>query len=193
MIAAVLLAAGASRRMGSPKQLLRYRGQSLLRQAALSALVAGCRPLIVVLGYEAGRMKEELAGLDATAVVNEGWERGIGTSVRAGIAAVPAEAEAALIALADQPMVGATVLATLVSRYERNRPEAVGCEYGGTLGVPALFARRLFPALLALGDEEGAKRVLGEAAAARVPFPEAGVDIDTPEDYRNLGRGEPGA
>ena len=184
-IGAVVLAAGGSRRMGRPKQLLPYRGRSLLRHAAEAALATPCRPVAVVLGAAAALAEAELAGLPVDAVRNPRWADGIGTSIRAGIAALGA-ADAAIILLADQPLLGPAALLALLERFAQDRPDAVASEYAGTLGVPALFARSLFPALLSLADDEGAKRVILAGNAARVPFPDGAIDVDTPADYQRL-------
>jgi molybdenum cofactor cytidylyltransferase len=193
-VGAVLLAAGGSSRMGVAKQLLPYRGRSLLRHAAETAVASPCRPVVVVLGAGADRAEEELAGLPVAVVRNPSWSGGIGTSIRAGIAAL-CDAEAALILLGDQPLVGPEALLALLERFGEGGSDLVASEYAGTLGVPALFARVWFPRLLGLADDEGAKRVIlaAGAAVARVPCPAGALDVDTPGDYaRAVGEIRPG-
>lgn len=188
-VGVVVLAAGGSARMGEPKQFLPFRGRSLLRHAAETAVTVGCGPVVVVLGAAADRLGPELAGLPVRAVCNPDWEAGIGSSLRIGIRSVATEeVDAVVVLLADQPLAGPEVIARLVERFRADRPAVVAAEYAGTLGVPAVFRRDLFPRLLELGDREGAKRVISDAGleAARVPFPDGAFDIDTPLDYARL-------
>jgi molybdenum cofactor cytidylyltransferase len=187
VIGLVVLAAGASVRLGRPKQLLRHGGRSLLRAAAEEAVRSGCKPVVVVLGAEAERLEPELHGLDVSVVVNTRWREGMSTSVQAGIEALGA-VDAAVMMLCDQPFVTAPLLRRLVEAHEQGRRLAA-CEYGGGLGVPALFDRALFPELQALEGDKGARKVLAAhaAEAARIPFPEGAVDVDTLEDYARLG------
>src|SRR5580704_14397123 len=105
-IALVLLAAGGSTRMGSPKQLLPYQGRPLIRHAAETALASGCHPVMVVLGSHAAEIRAALEGLDVVVVENTEWEKGIGTSIRAGISGAEIMAcDGAVLALADQPLI----------------------------------------------------------------------------------------
>lgn len=192
-IAAVILAAGASTRMGLPKQLLPFRGRSLLRHAVQVALTSPCRPVLVIIGAEAHRMREELQGLDVLAAENASWREGIASSIRTAIEALvglPEPPDAALFMLCDQPLVTSELLNCLVNTYQAGSHLAVGCDYGDTLGVPALFDRELFPELMNLRGNQGAKRVLQARAgrAAFVHFPDARIDIDTHEDYARLRR-----
>lgn len=192
----VILAAGASTRLGWPKQLLHYRGRSLLRHVAETAAGSVCRPIVVVLGAHAAKLEAELRGLPVRVVVNLLWRAGMATSLRRGVEALEAGEEfiaAVVITLCDQPLVTASAIDALVHAYRSVGRPIVASAYAGILGVPALFDRSLFPELLALEGEEGARRIIARHAedVRGVPFPEAVLDIDTPEDCEKLlaGRG----
>lgn len=190
-VGAVVLAAGASSRMGTPKQLLRFGGQTLLRRAALAALGAGCRPVVVVTGAHAELTRGELVGLEVREALNAAWETGMASSIRAGLAAL-AEADpataAAVLLLCDQPFVNAGTVAALVAAHRADGRPVVASRYGGGFGVPALFARPLFAELSRLEGAAGAKSVVERHAAEAhfVPFPEAEIDVDTPDDFSRL-------
>lgn len=194
-IALVILAAGSSSRMGTPKQLLPYRGRTLLAHAAKVSLSSTCRPVLVVIGAQASRMRDELKFLDVLPVENPSWQEGIASSIRTGIESITRlqpPPDAALFMLCDQPLVTGDLLNRIARAYETHTPPAVGCDYGNTVGIPALFARELFDELLKLRGNQGAKPILQARAtrAAFVPFGHAAIDIDTPEDYARL-RQEP--
>lgn len=192
-IAIVILAAGASTRLAVAKQLLTFRGRSLLRQAAEEALAAGGHPVLVVLGAHAARFHEEIGDLPVSVVVNARWSEGMGTSIRAGIEALTAavdshEVVAAVLTVCDQPFLSAALLRELITAHQRSGRALVATTYAGTRGVPALFSRSLFPELLALHGHEGARRVIQAHPddTLVVPFPEGAFDIDTAEDYARL-------
>lgn len=196
-IAVIVLAAGASTRMGEPKQLLRYRGETLLRRATNAALASACRPVVVVTGAQPYASCDQLADTDARIAVNREWAEGMSSSIRCGIEAVEAAAtagaiDAAVITLCDQPFVTGVVLDRLVHAYLVGTSPLVVSEYETdgetTRGVPALFGRSLFPELVNLRGSIGAKPVIERHAsrAIVVRVPEAAFDIDTPRDYRSL-------
>ena len=190
-VGAVVLAAGSSSRMGTPKQALRFRGESLLRRAALAALGAGCRPVVVVTGANAELSRGELAGLEVREVVNAHWETGMASSVRAGVEGLlraDADAGAAVLLLCDQPHVTADVISGLVAAHRATHSPVVASTYGGSFGVPALFARALFDELARLEGGAGAKQVIKRHApeAHFLPFEGGGVDVDTPDDFSRL-------
>ena len=145
--AAVILAAGASSRMGGPKQILEYGGLSLLRRAALAALDAGCEPVVVVTGAHAELSRRELHDLAVQAVTNAEWRTGMASSLRAGVLHVATDpnAETLIVMVCDQPHVSADVLRGLVAAHASTGKPIVACGYAGTLGVPALFARSVWP------------------------------------------------
>lgn len=190
VIGVIVLAAGGSTRMGRPKQLLVYRGESLLRRAVRAALEADCGPVLVVLGGAADRVRPELEGLPVTAVHNPLWEQGMGGSVRAGIEQLcrGTAAGAALLMLSDQPGVTWRTLRGLIDAYASGGVDIAASEYDGALGVPALFSAALFPELLQLQGAQGAKKVITAHAdiVRAVSFPEGRFDIDTPEEYGRL-------
>ncbi len=199
-IALILLAAGGSARMGQPKQLLMYKGQTLLRRAAQQAAAAGCNPVIVVLGSSAPAMRTELKDLPVQIIENPNWQNGMGTSIRAGIQAIipspgtPGEGQgegalsAVIITLCDQPLVDSAALTQLINLHHTTNRPLIAAQYANTLGVPALFSQKFFPALASLPDNAGAKQILLKHAAEVLPVPMelAATDIDTPLDYQQL-------
>jgi molybdenum cofactor cytidylyltransferase len=177
--------------MGQLKQLLAYRGRTLLRHSIEQAIAAGFRPIVVVVGSNAQMLRRSIAGKAVKIVHNEQWETGMGSSIRAGMRAllerdeVP---EAAAILVADQPLVQAKHLAAMRRLLSSADSSIVAAQYSDTIGVPALFKQELFGALLSLPLEAGARKLLRTSDADVTPFPlpEAAVDIDTPEDFERL-------
>ena len=180
MTAALILAAGAGRRMGGPKALLAFEGETLLRRAARAALEAGCDPVVAVTGdWDSG-----LDGLAVRAVVNPVAAEGMASSIRAGIAALPPGAKSVLILTVDQPAVDESLLRRLLALAAADPTRPAACAYAGTVGIPAVFPRRLFPDLLPLRGDRGAKAILLRENTAVLPFPEGAADLDTPGDLR---------
>jgi molybdenum cofactor cytidylyltransferase len=190
-VGAVVLAAGTSSRMGSPKQTLQYRGESLLRRAALAAIGAGCRPVIVVTGANSELSRRELQGLEVREVLNTHWETGMASSIRAGVeglVSADADAEAVVLMLCDQPHVTAEVISGLVAAHRATGRPVVASTYGGSFGVPALFSREIFAELARLEGAAGAKQVIKRYASEAhfLPFQAGEVDVDTPDDFSLL-------
>jgi molybdenum cofactor cytidylyltransferase len=181
-VAAIVLAAGASRRMGRPKALLEVGGRSLVRRAAEAARGSRAGSVVVVTGEEDEAIAGALEGAAAT-LHHPAAREGLGSSIACGVAEADARGAAAvLVLLADQPAVTAELLDRLLDAYEAGA-DPVACHYAGSPGPPALFARRHFGALKSLQGDRGAKELLeSEPARCDVPFPEGALDVDTPED-----------
>jgi molybdenum cofactor cytidylyltransferase len=186
----IVLAAGGSSRFGQPKQLASYGGKTLLRRAVETALASVYAPVIVVLGAQAEQMRLELEGLRVTICENARWEEGMTSSIQAGMEAIPTEADGTAIMLCDQPLLTPEVLNALAAKLVETQAPLAACEYGNTLGVPALFTRPLYAEIFALSGTEGAKAIIRRHASlvAHVPFPDGAVDIDTPEDFSRLAK-----
>ena len=187
----ILLAAGGSRRLGMPKQLAAdSAGRTLVRRAAEAALGSGCRPVVAVLGAAAEAVQAEIAGLPLLTAVNSDWQTGMASSLHTGLRALSAagEIEAVVVMLCDQPGVSPALLDSLLAAYAETRHAVVASEYGGVLGVPALFGAALFPALRLLTGDAGARRIIQNypGPLTRLPFPEGIWDIDTPQDADTL-------
>lgn len=188
-VALLLLAAGASTRMGRPKQLLPYQGRTLLRHAAETAVATACAPIIVVTGALHEELASEVVGLSVRVVHNREWETGMASSIRAGLAAVQdAQPRAILIMLSDQPLVIPELLLQLVAQQRQSHAPIVAAAYGDTLGVPAVFDHTQFAALQQLQGAQGANRLIAGlgSAVGRVAFPAGLLDVDTPEQYAAL-------
>ena len=186
-----MLAAGGSLRLGSPKQLLEYRGMSLLRNAADTAIASGCGPVVVVLGAHADSLRLELERLGVAIVENPNWRDGMGSSIRAGVehlTGVEPGLESILLTLCDQPLVTPEVLRSLVRRHHETRAPIVACAYGDTLGVPALFDAALADELACIPAERGARDLIASygSRVASVHVPSAEIDVDTADDYARL-------
>jgi molybdenum cofactor cytidylyltransferase len=186
-IGAVVLAAGGSSRLGTPKQLLKFRGETLVRRAAKAALKSVCDRVVVVVGNHAQQMRQEVDDLPVSVVENENWQSGISTSIRAGLERISSE-DGVVITLCDQPFMTAAVLNELVSTHHQTRLAIVASTYGTARGVPAFFAPELFNELASLTKDEGARRIIAShpEKVATVEFPQGAIDIDTPEDRDRL-------
>ena len=184
-IGAVILAAGSSTRLGRPKQLLQLHGETLVHAAVRAAQEGGCGVACVVTGYAREAVERAVADLHPGLVHNEHWPRGMGSSVRIGVAAVQ-PASAVVLLVCDQPAVDAKVIRALIERHDRTGRAIVASNYSDTLGIPALFDKSCFPELQAVPDAQGAKRVI-QADLGRVApfeFPDGALDIDFPGDLR---------
>jgi molybdenum cofactor cytidylyltransferase len=185
----ILLAAGGSTRMGTPKQLLPFGDTTLLRHAVETALASDCDPVLVVLGAAAESAAAAIAGLPVDAVTNVDWAKGMGTSLRLGLRTVlETTAPAAVVVMVcDQPAVTAVLIGELIDAYKAGAT-LVAAEYSGIIGVPALIGREWFEELLALGDDAGARALLKRHPdrVKPIPFPQGALDVDTPEDYQRL-------
>jgi len=184
MVSAVLLAAGASTRMGQPKLLLPLGGEPLVRRSARELCDSGFDDVLVVSGSEHARIVEALAGLPVRHAVNPDFASGMGSSFRTGVEHLGPDSEAAMFALADQPFVTAREYRAILEMWRLQQPLIVGSRFGEVTAPPHLFARALYPELAAL--EHGARSVLQRHARQMVVlhFPsDLLLDIDTPDDY----------
>ena len=192
-IPVVILAAGASERLKSGKQLLTLNGIPLVQIAARTALESSCGPVYVVLGARARKVARRLTGLPVVMTLNPLWEAGLSTSVRRGVRAVREgipNARGVLLMTTDQPLVASSHLDGLLEAWRETLPPAVASSYAGTIGVPALFDRRLFEELEALEGDRGAKEVLmaHRSSIVEIPSPEAAHDVDDPGDLTEIER-----
>lgn len=187
-IGAVILAAGGSSRFGRPKQLLRFRGETLISRAVRAAAEAQCTPIVVVTGDAGDAIRSEIRDTSAVVVENVDWRRGLGTSIGAGMRYLIDSTDAVAVLTCDQPLVEAAQIAELIAVRKQTGKPIIASGYMNTLGVPALFDRSCFPALLSLPDESGAKSLLIDRPddVASVPFEDGAIDIDTPEDFARL-------
>lgn len=189
----VLLAAGASRRMGRTKQLLPVRGQPLVRYVAEQVLLTAVAPAVVVLGAEAERIAPSLDGLAVTIALNPDWAAGQGGSLRVGVAAAlgtEPELDALIIALADQPSLPRGHLEALVATYRAGGCSIVASEVGAERVAPMLFGAPHFGRLQEFTGDTGARSLVQEFAhqTAAVKL-STNADIDTPEDYERFQQG----
>ncbi|MGB8481150.1 MAG: nucleotidyltransferase family protein [Acidobacteriaceae bacterium] len=193
-IPAILLAAGTSRRLGQPKQLLRltaFGGATLLDHAVALARASGAAPIFVVLGAHAAEIILACELLDCILVRNEAWAEGMASSLRVGIAAVLEHAPAAsgaMVMVCDQPGLSTEHLVRLRDAHTKDGNHIAASRYAGRAGVPVIFPRALFPALLELQGDQGARALLQQSGAAvhAVDFPGGELDLDSPEDLERL-------
>jgi molybdenum cofactor cytidylyltransferase len=190
MVGVILLAAGGSKRLGTPKQSLLYKGETLLQHALKEALQVS-RQVVVVLGAGADELKQELINPGVQLVINAEWEEGMASSIRNGLLSLLRShpmIEAALVMVCDQPFVSAAVLQQLVNERLTSGKKIIASSYEQVKGVPVLFDKSFFPSLLALKGQEGAKKIIQQHSdeVATVAFPKGNIDIDTMEDYERL-------
>jgi molybdenum cofactor cytidylyltransferase len=184
-LAVLVLAAGASRRLGRPKQLVRLGRETLVRRAVRVAESLAPLWIGVVVGARAARVAAALGGSSAEIVRARNWREGLAASLAAGVRRVPRQARCLLVMTVDQWRVGGADVARLLAASGRTPAAAA---YGGHLGVPAIFPRQMWPALLRLRGDRGARELLERGPTTPVPMPAAGADLDTPAELESLRR-----
>lgn len=177
--------------MGQLKQLLPFRGATLLENAIQQACEALFSPIVVVVGAESGRVRDVLSATAVSIAENPDWEKGMGSSIVCGLRTLMnlrPEVSAVAITLGDQPMVTAEHLRSVSQQLITSGADVVAASFEGTLGSPAIFRAATFSALLRLNPESGAKRLFTHPGWRIEPFllPEAAADVDTPEDFERL-------
>lgn len=195
-LGAVILAAGASSRMGQPKQLLLLGGRTLLQRTADACLEAALWPVVVVLGSQAADIRPTLARLPLLVVENPAWPEGMGSSVGPGLELLERfsrRLDGVVLAVCDQPGFSADALARLREAWVAEPGGVAAARYAGRLGTPAIFHRRHFAQLRALQGDQGARDLLRQPQVAACDLPGLARDLDTPEDYAHEISPPPGA
>jgi len=187
----IILAAGSSSRLGRPKQLLDYKGKTLLQTVINEALETSCRPVITVLGANTKEIASQHQHDQISFVINESWENGMASSIVAGLSAIirnNSEIESIIIAVADQAFIKMSNFNNLIEKQKETGKNIIASTYAKTIGTPVLFKKDYFEALLSLTGAEGAKKILKQYPqdVETVVFEHGEIDIDTETDYNNL-------
>lgn len=187
----ILLAAGSSGRLGRSKQLLPFQGKTLLQHLIDEAKASPTAPIIVVLGANADLIQQQLVTDEIEIAINGDWEKGMASSIGYGINAllkVNPLIDAAILMTCDQPFVSTQVLNELINTHRKTGNPIITCGYDETTGPPALFHQSIFPELLQLTGDKGARKIVEEHPdkVSTIPFPEGNIDIDTAADYERL-------
>ena len=195
---AIVLAAGTSTRMGTVKQLLRLDDRPLLQHALDNVRASGAGEIVLVLGFEAEAIRREIDAQNVRVVVNESYQQGMGTSLKAGLSAVDPKAVAALVVLADQPFVQPATLDRLIAEHSQSNAQIVIPTYRGFRGNPVLLDRSVFPEIMNLKGDMGCRAIFGNhlEGIVKVPVDDVGIllDIDRRGDFEALQRaGDPAA
>jgi molybdenum cofactor cytidylyltransferase len=186
----LVMAAGASTRLGQPKQLVKLGGRPVLHRVVASAVSLAGHAVTVVLGAHARELSRLLAHSPASTIVHQGWEEGLGSSIRFGVESLPPGCEGVLIVLGDQVAVTADDLQRLASAWGGQASVIAASVYSQRVGVPAIFPHMFFSELMQLRGDQGARLILERNSyrLVRVPMPNAADDLDTPEDLAALNQ-----
>lgn len=187
----IILAAGASKRMGQPKQLLPFHGSNLLQHTISEAVNSVCNPIVLVLGANLNLIMPQVLGNPIHIVENKEWEEGMASSLRTGLEKMlflNKNIRAVIILLCDQPFINSEQINKLVEARQITHRTIIISEYEHAEGVPVLFNREHFNELRNLKGKEGAKKLLKlhKNCIYKIPFPQGIIDIDTPEDYEKM-------
>ena len=187
----VVLAAGMSSRLGMPKQLLKYNGKTLLKHAVDEATNSNADTVIVILGANADLLLKEIDESKVRIVENKEWKEGMASSVRNGLneaLKISPTTDAVIFMVCDQPFVSSSLLNDLINKQKDTGMPILACDYGEAIGPPALFYKSLFPELMQLKGDAGAKKIIQKHndEVATILFAKGKIDIDTTEDYEAL-------
>ncbi|MBD0270119.1 MAG: nucleotidyltransferase family protein [Cyanobacteria bacterium Co-bin8] len=187
----LILAAGASTRLGQPKQLLNFQGRPLIRHIAEVAASTGHQPAGVVLGAHAAAIQPHLAPLAVHIINNPDWQSGMASSLCYGLRQILCQfldLDAVILMVCDQPLVTPALLHQLILGHQTSHCPIVASAYSGTLGVPALFHQTFFSKLLTLAGDAGARSIIEQhrALCLGIPFTGGAMDLDTPQDLEIL-------
>lgn len=188
MIAAIILAAGPSSRMGQSKQLLDVGGELLLVKTIQTVLRAGLQNVTVVLGANEHAHREVMKDLPVDVVTNPDWKRGMGSSIKTGLNDILSRhpgTDAVIIFVCDQPMLSDDIIKNIIQKHTETKKPVIASEYSNVPGVPVLFDKSYFEVLMKLPDSEGAKKIIlkNPGDVTLVPFAGGEVDLDTMADY----------
>lgn len=189
IITAIVLAAGASSRLGQSKQLLQVEGEPLLRRIARVSCESNADRTLVVLGDNEREHGRIIRDLPLYICIHSDWERGMGSSLKAGMEFIQSflsDTTAVIVVVCDQPLLTTDHLNNLIDKYKSTGAPVVASAYSNVLGVPVLFDASLFDGIRRIDDAHGARQIIdkNKANAQRVAFPGGELDIDTPEDYQ---------
>jgi len=187
----IILAAGESRRLGNPKQLLSFGGNTLLTRVANTACESGLNPVIAVLGANDDKISATLNIPGLMVVKNDDWKEGMASSIRIGLSSILElfpQVDGVILLVCDQPYLNRDLIKALIEAQRDSGLPAAAASYGGKLGTPALFHKSLFPELMSLSGDTGARKILDKMRedVVTIDFEMGIVDIDTQEDYERL-------
>ncbi|MBS1682106.1 MAG: nucleotidyltransferase family protein [Bacteroidetes bacterium] len=189
-ITAVILAAGSSSRMGQSKQLLKINEKSLVKKTVEEVIKSGVDRTFIVLGSDNQAIQKELEAVRLEVVFNPEWNKGIGSSIKCGLAEAmkSPELNAVIFSVCDQPLLRAFHVKKLIYEYTNSRNQIVASRYAGSDGVPALFDRSMFTKLMRIADQAGAKKIIEQNSTLvkSIDFPDGLIDLDTPKDYQQF-------
>lgn len=190
-IGLIILAAGSSSRLGTPKQFVAFHGKTLLQRIVTESLESFCSPIIVVGGKDAENFCKHLDDFEVQIIENDNWEQGMGNSISCGIKKlieIDENLDGVVLCVCDQPFVTAQMINNLVNIFREGKHKIVASTYGETIGVPAFFDKSLFAELADLQGKSGAKKIIEKFKSDIfvLNFPEGAIDVDTPEDLQKL-------
>ena len=189
-IGLIILAAGASTRMGQPKQLLAFEDTTLIGHAVKVGMDSDCDPVVVVLGAQSELIEKSIPETGVNIVENISWQEGMGSSIRVGLKRMLSlqNPRAIVVMVCDQPNVDSQLLNIMIECFSKGNARGVACTYDGVLGVPALFGSAMFSELFDISGDKGARSLLKKYKDQfkLIPFAEGTLDIDTPEDYKRM-------
>ncbi|MEO1297146.1 MAG: nucleotidyltransferase family protein [Cyanobacteria bacterium J06636_16] len=188
-VAAIILAAGASRRMRQTKQLLTYQGQTLLGHVIQCVLASSCSSVIVVLGAHADKIASAIEQFPIEIVNNSDWRQGMSSSIRCGLDHLrEISMEGMIFLTCDQPLISTDLIEQLIALYDKSNQPIIASQYGGITGIPVLFDRSFYSELLLLQGDRGAKKIIQKHRdlVATIEFPEGEIDLDTFAEYQQF-------
>jgi len=187
-IGSVILAAGGSERLGQPKALLRWKGETMVHRSARLAIEAGLSPVVIVVGDEMEQISQELSDLDVIVVQNPDWKNGQSTSLKVGLTQIPKRDGAVIFQVVDQPGLTVDLLWSLVELHRQTRAEIIQPHAIGSRANPVLFDRSTFGNLMTITGDQGGRALFHQFNVVSLPWHDAGIliDLDTPEDLEKL-------